>query len=213
MHADHFIWSSYGTWIPSCPRESWSRYIRSWERSRPGLIDSQEEQLAGTDPYRVNRMQADKTLKFPPIQFSALQTQAIAEGFQRCVNSRQAYVWACCIMPEYVQMLVTCPRTPATQLVGLMRSEATKRLNELDLHPLRIYSESDTGVPQMWSHAKWHLPLKDDDTVRDAIEYITQLPEREGLPGQNWASSDRLTDSTVAAKRVKSMRVMRPSEV
>ena len=87
-------------------------------------------------------------------------------------------------MPEYVQMLVTCPRTPATQLVGLMRSEATKRVHELGLHPMSQFSAEDGSTPIMWSHAKWHIQLKDDEAIRAAIDYMQQLPEREGEVAQ-----------------------------
>ncbi len=180
MHADHFIWSAYGTWLPSCPRESWPRYIRSWERSRPDLQPDH-------DPYRLNRMLAEKTRRFPPVRFSPVQMRAIAEGFERCARSRQAYVWACCIMPEYVQLLVTCPRTPTSQLMGLMRSEATKRLCELDLHPLSGYCDAEGQRPLMWSHTKWHQALKDDDTIHEAVAYINELPARTGEASQQWS--------------------------
>ena len=184
MHADHFIWSAYGTWIPSCPRESWPRYMRSWERTRPGLDASNVD--PDRDPYRVNRLAAEKTRHFPPVRFNSLQMQAIAEGFARCVRSRQSWVWACCIMPEYVQILITTPRTPPTQMMGLMRCEATKRLHELNLHPMSEHGQGDGSTPLMWSHTKWHQQLKNDDTIREAIAYINELPEREGSARQNW---------------------------
>ncbi len=116
-----------------------------------------------------------------------MQMQAIADGFERCVRSRQAWVWACSILPDYVQLLVTSPRTPASQMMGLMRSEATKRLNELNLHPMSEHSTTDGQTPLMWSHTKWHLQLKDDESIRQAIEYIEGLPEREGATSQEWS--------------------------
>lgn len=180
MHADHFIWPTYGTWIPNCPRESWPRYIRNWERSRPSITGGEPAGCpSANDPYRVNRMFAEKSLSFPPIQFTTLQRQVIAEGIARCVHSRQAWVWSLCILPEYVQMLVTCPRTPASQLAGLMRSEAAKRLREVELHPASSLGE-EAHSPQIWSHSKWHLQIKNDESIREAITYIEQLPQREG---------------------------------
>ena len=193
MHADHFIWTTYGTWLPACPRESWPRFIRSWEHQRGLHLKSLEptEQVEasnmGADPYRLNRLVAEKTRRFPPVRFNRVQMQAIAEGFERCMRSRQAWVWACSILPDYVQLLVTTPRTPAAQMTGLLRGEATRRLNEVGLNPMSAYSSQAGQNPLMWSHVKWHQQLKDDATIHSAIEYIRQLPENEGEADQDWS--------------------------
>ncbi len=180
MHADHFIWSSYGTWMPGCPRESWPRYMHTWERSR------QKGSEQTVDPYRVNRMAAEKTLRFPPVYFTPRQIQAIAEGFERSARSRHAWVWACCVMPDHVQLLITCPRTPPSQMMGILRSEATKRLSELNLHPMTDFANAQGQKPLMWSHTKWHLQLKDDESIHQAIDYVQSVPERQGQPAQQW---------------------------
>lgn len=188
MHVDHFIWSTYGNWMPNCPRESWPRYVRTWERARTGLQMSELNAMEdrGSDPYRVNKMVAEKSRRFPPVSFTAVQMQGIAEGFERCARLRHAWIWACSILPEYVQMLVTCPCASSTLLAGAMRSEATKRLTELDLHPTSDYGDTDGHKPLMWSHVKWHQQLKDDQAIHQAIEYVQELPQREGTSSQHW---------------------------
>lgn len=189
MQADHFIWSAYGTWMPNCPHESWPRYIQTWERSRVEwhvCSENGQKEAAVRDPYRVQRMVSEKSRRFPPVRFSPLQAQGIAEGFERCTRIRHAWIWACAIMPDHVQMLVTCPRTQPTLLAGLMRSEATKRLMELNLHPMSDFAAETDQPPLMWSHVKWHRSLKDDESIHEAIEYLQNLPQRDGEAVQDW---------------------------
>lgn len=189
MHVDHFIWSTYGNWIPNCPRETWPRYMHRWEQARTGLRlldENGQAQSPENAPYRINRIAAEKNRRFPPVCITPLQAQAISQGFERSIRLRHTWVWACCIMPEYVQLLITSPYASASLVSSSMRSEATKRLAELDLHPMQSHVGPDGQMPLMWSHVKWHLTLKDDASIHQAIEYVQGLPEREGAADQHW---------------------------
>jgi hypothetical protein len=68
-----------------------------------------------------------------------------------------------------------------------MKGEATKQLNNENLHPLAKYAKPGNRAPSPWADRKWKVFLDSADATENAIRYVTQNPMKEGKPPQEWS--------------------------
>src|ERR1700679_1828107 len=99
VHAYHVIFGTYGFWLPNDPRGSWSEFVGSWELLRFGCATTTavRRSVAYSNHDRALRIEAKKTLKYPPVKFSGVQARAVARGFAQYVERSGIVVLACAI--------------------------------------------------------------------------------------------------------------------
>ena len=184
----HLIISAYGFWLPNDPRGSWSEIVRS-----PKLLTFGEATKVDTHhsvarrPHdRAERLAAKKALDLPPVVFTGIQARAVARGFQKYVEKSGVTVWACVVMPDHAHVVVARHDYDIEVVGNLMKGEATKQLNEEDLHPFRGRQGPKNRVPSCFAR-KWWVVYQDseEDLVR-TIKYVEDNPGKAGLKPQRW---------------------------
>src|SRR5687768_10278028 len=108
LHGFHVIFSTYGFWLPNDPRGSWSDWVRRWELVRFGKATkvSTRRSVANVEHDRILRQTAKRALKFPAVQFSGRQAQAVAIGFRTAIQESGYVVYACSILSEHVHLVL-----------------------------------------------------------------------------------------------------------
>src|ERR1700733_8293980 len=97
--AYHVIFGTYGFWLPNDPRGSWSDFVGAWELLRFGRAtktDTRRSVASRTHNVKVRR-DAKQALKYPAVQFTGLQAQAIGRGFADSLSKGGVTAWACAI--------------------------------------------------------------------------------------------------------------------
>lgn len=191
IHAHHVIFCAYGFWLPNDPRGSWSDFVGAWELVRFGRATRSisRKELNALEEQR--RKAAKATLKYPAVQFTDEQIDAIAEGFAERIRKSNITVWACAILPEHVHMVVGRHRYWVEQVVNLLKGQATRQLGKRSLHPLACYAEPGQRVPKPWARGEWKVFLDSEQAVDQAIQYVQDNPIKEGRPRQKWAFVQR----------------------
>src|SRR5438270_8600465 len=111
IHGYHVIFGAYGFWLPNDPRGSWSDFVAAWELLKFGKATkvSTRESVAHVRHDRQIRLEAKKSLKYPPVLFSGEQAVAIGAGFARAVLEGGYGILACCLLACHVRV-VAAPR-------------------------------------------------------------------------------------------------------
>ena len=165
--AHHIIFGAYGFWLPNDPRGSWSQMVAAWELRRFGPATTTDVpcSVAAAAHDRNARLEAKKSLHYPPVEFTGTQARAIARGFAEFVNKSGLVVRACSIMPDHVHLVVDRHRYGAEQIANLLKGAATRRLKEEDLHPLARWPRPDGRLPKCWERGEWKVYLEDEEDV------------------------------------------------
>jgi len=185
----HVILSAYGFWLPNDPRGSWSDFVGAWELALFGKatkVDTRSS-VAHRPHNRAAGRAAKRALKYPPVHFSGLQARAIGRGIGRFVSKNDVTVWACSILPEHIHVLLGRHRYDAGQIATLLKGEATRHLNEENLHPFGRIITRTGRHPKPFARGEWKVFLNTVDDVRRAIRYVEENPTHEGLPRQKWS--------------------------
>jgi hypothetical protein len=61
-----------GFWSPNDPRGWWSDFVDKWEFARFGKATIGLERLVLTETEELNRQEAKRLLKYPPVQFTGV---------------------------------------------------------------------------------------------------------------------------------------------
>ncbi len=182
MLAAHITFGCHGFWLPNDPRGSWSIYVGSrklYEYAGAATKVDTSRSLARDFHDVKHRLNAKKQLEVPPVVLNGLQARATARGFHVAVDESHYGVFACVVMPNHVHLVVERHQKPFTDIVGHLKSRASKQMNHENLRPL-------DGVHSPWARGHWEVWLDSDDDVRRAIEYVEQNPIRDGLKPQHW---------------------------
>src|SRR5690349_20858020 len=95
----HLIMTAYGFWLPNDPRGSWSDFVAAWELFRFGsATKTNEKRSHARDPHDIDaRLAAKHALKYPPVRFTDLQRDLIAQGFAQAIHEAGYILHALCI--------------------------------------------------------------------------------------------------------------------
>ncbi len=189
IHGYHVIWGTYGFWLPNDPRGSWSDFVYSWELARFGRATKSIDRIdVEPEQYFVWRMQARRALKYPQVTLTGHQSLVAGEGFGRFAQKSQLGVWACSILPEHVHFVLARHRYKIEQAANLLKGEATRRLLEKNLHPMKQFQKSEQDrLPSVWGENQWKVYLDSEEAIENAIRYVEENPAREDKPRQDWS--------------------------
>ena len=190
VHGYHVILPHYGFWLPNDPRESWSNFVHQWELFRFGQSTRNLEQrkLSQLSAFELRqRNAAREALIYPPVQLNGSQALSVAQGFANQAKKSQYKIWACAILPEHTHLVIARHQYKVEQVANLMKGAATRRLMELDNHPLAEYAKNGSRPPRMWAERRWKVYLDSDEGIENAIAYVLDNPVKEGKPVQNWS--------------------------
>lgn len=188
IHGYHVIIGAYGFWLPNDPRGSWSDFVGSWELARFGKSNpSIDRRDIDSTNWEAWRSAATKSLKFPPVQLTGKQAQAVATGFGNCVRKSGLTIWACSILPEHIHLVIARHTYRVEQICNLLKGEATKNLQKVSLHPRANLAEVDGKLAPMWAVHQWKVYLDSEEAIECAIRYVEDNPVKEGKPRQSWS--------------------------
>jgi REP element-mobilizing transposase RayT len=140
------------------------------------------------EQYAVWRAEARRALKYPPVTLNGHQALAVGEGFARLAQKSRLMVWACSILPEHVHLVLGRHRYKIEQAANLLKGEATRRLLEKNLHPMKRYQAPEQcRPPSLWGENQWKVFLDSEEAIENAIRYVYENPIREGKPPQRWS--------------------------
>ncbi len=177
----HSIFGMYGFWLPNDPRGSWSDFVASWELFRYGSASKTDcrRSVAHKSHNRNVRLQAKQALKFPPVNLTGLQAQAVGVGFKTAVEESGYRIHACSILPDHVHLVIGWESRRIRQIVGHLKGRAHQMMMERQLWPR-------DGRP-VWAENGWNVFLNDVEDMRRAIQYVEENPLKEGLTQQRWS--------------------------
>ena len=187
VHGYHAIFGAYGFWLPNDPRGSWSDFVGAWALVRFGRATKSIERRELTEAEERRRQSAKLALKYPPVQFSDVQAEAIGRGFGKAIHRSGLTVWACSILPEHVHLVIARHTFKVEQIVNLLKGAATRQLREERLHPLAPYGRPGRRLPTPWVGGKWKVFLDTEEAIENAIHYVEDNPEKEEKPRQHWS--------------------------
>jgi REP element-mobilizing transposase RayT len=178
--AYHSIFSMYGFWLPNDPRGSGSDYVASWELFRYGpATKTNSRQSVARRPMPPGWKEAARTaLDHPAVSVTGRQALAISQGFATAAAEGPYPIYACAILPEHVHLVVGASTRRIRQIVGHIKSRATRALREQQLW--------DDDRP-LWGEHGWNVYLESVAAVERAIRYVNDNPLKEGKKRQNWS--------------------------
>ncbi|MCA9162376.1 MAG: transposase [Planctomycetales bacterium] len=194
IHGYHVIWGTYGFWLPNDPRGSWSDFVYSWEIARFGkATKSSDRSVVDPKQYATWRAVARRSLKNPPVKLTGSQALEAARGFARFTEKSNLTVWACSILPEHVHFVLGRHHYKIESAANLLKGEATRQLIETGLHPMAEHRTSKGRWPSMWGESQWIVYLDTEEAIENAIRYVEENPEREGMKRQRWSFVRKFT--------------------
>src|SRR5262245_21179122 len=148
--AYHVIFSTYGFWLPNDPRGSGSTEVRA-ENLRPfgpATPDTTRHSVERRSHDRAARRAAKQALTRQEVVFDGYQALSVAAGFGEQVAKCGYRVYACCILPQHVHMVIERHSYSIEQVVRLLRQTATARLVANGRHPFE--REANGRLPSVW---------------------------------------------------------------
>ena len=121
---------------------------------------------------------AGGVLKFPLLEFTSSEIQAIADGLGEAMTRYRYTCYACAIMPDHVHLLIRKHRDKAEQMIENFQESSRLRLSN---SPLRAPDHP------VWARSGWRVFLDDPDDIRRTIRYIRENPLKRGRSTQDWA--------------------------
>jgi hypothetical protein len=191
--ATHLIISAYGFWLPNDDRGSWSDFVASWELLKFGratkVTDSRNYAKV---PYDRDRRAAMKqALKFPAVRFDAPQREAVAAGFGRAITEAGYPCKAACVGHDHAHLVLGRCNRDATVVAGHLKAHATRELTSRGLHPLAGFVGKRGTIPTPWSAGCWKVFIDNQAQADNAVRYVDDHAEKEGLPRQRWPFVER----------------------
>jgi REP-associated tyrosine transposase len=181
MLAIHAIFAAHGFWLPNDPRGSWSQFVGRWELFKYGKATKVDTRRSVAHiPHDSTLRKSSKTaMKYPPVRFTGAQAACIGRGFSTAISASGYQLLACSILPEHVHLVITRHARPTRQIVGHLKTFASRQLRKEGLHP--------TDAPSVWARGCWTVYLNSGADVRRAILYVEQNPLKEKKRIQRWS--------------------------
>ena len=182
----HAIFTAYGFWLPNDPRGSWSDFVQAYELYRFGgpATTVNDKRSYAHDPHNVTfRRQAKEHLKYSPARFDEACRQSIARGFSRACAEFGFKIHAASIGFDHVHIVSSRDaHRDIENIVAVLKARATAQMKLDGTHPMRAYDP----IPTPWAKGCWSVFIENEVQLKNAIDYVTRHPQKEGLPPQNW---------------------------
>ena len=186
----HFIFCTYGFWLPNDPRGSWSRLVRSPEIFSAGGPATGgvgiRRSVAGIRHNVTARSNAKQALFHPPVRLTGLQALAAARGIAAAVWEKQRVVRALAIMPDHIHIIMDVHSLPSEHVARHLKARATQAMNAAGIHPLAALADSTGRIPSPWARNHWCVFVHSTELDR-AIRYVENNPIKAGLKAQRWS--------------------------
>ncbi|MHC4661668.1 MAG: transposase [Planctomycetota bacterium] len=178
--AYHVVFTIYGYWLPNDPRGSWSDFVRKWELTRFGKATKTETRrsVAGKPHDRRLRKKAAATLSQDAVKMTGVQALSVAKGFGKAAAEGEYSVYACCILPDHVHIVIGRHERPLGRIVGHFKARASQILLKDGLW--------NKDKKSIWARGSWKVFLYRDKDVKRAIDYVVMNPKKEGKKVQTW---------------------------
>jgi REP element-mobilizing transposase RayT len=172
--------SAYGFWLPNDPRGSWSKYVGSADLMKFGRATKVEthRSVAHVKHDISKRQSAKQELKSPPVQFTSQQAMSIARGFSTAVDEAEYIVYACCILPQHVHLVIEQHARPIRRIAGHLKARSTRQLRDDGLYTF--------GAESPWASGCWAVFLNSPEAITRSIRYVERNPQKEGKRKQTW---------------------------
>jgi len=135
--AYHCIFGTYGFWLPTDPRGSWSDHVARWDLFQfgpPKMVQTRQS-VAHAEHDRELRNAAKRALKYPPVSFTGEQALAVGRAFQKASDEGQDVFHACSVLPEHVHLVIGRHERPIRTIVGHLKSTATRAVRQHSTWP------------------------------------------------------------------------------
>ena len=185
----HITIGTYGFWLPNDPRGSGSSYVGAkhlWPFGDATGLDDRRRSVARQPHDWRRRLKAKRHLKYPAVQFTGIQAKAIGDGIGEYVRRNGLIVWACCILPDHLHMVVARHLYDVESIIEQLKGAATRRLLKEGLHPLMAFRPAGGRPPCCWGRGSRHDFLDTRLKIRQKILYVDDNPYKEGKPRQHW---------------------------
>jgi REP element-mobilizing transposase RayT len=197
VHGYHLIWSTYGFRLPNDPRGSKSKKVYAELLKSFGGARQEVAKVAVTpNDLHLWRTQTELRLKYPPVTLQPKQIEFVSEAIGRFVERSRMTVWACSLLEQHIHMVIGRHRYSIETACNLMKGAASRRLNEMELHPMICFSNNKGKLPSMWTEGQWIHFLDDEDAIDDAMRYVEDNPVKEGKEKQSWWFVERFQGIT-----------------
>lgn len=185
----HIICTAYGFWLPNDPRGSWSDFVRSWELLAHGPATKTElRRSLARDPHdRKKRLEAKRSLRYDPVEFTGEQALCVANGFARAIRESGYVLLACSILPRHFHIVVARHAQLAERIAGHLKARATQELVAQNSHPFVQYRGTDGRFPSVWTHRPWKVYLNSYADIERSVKYVEDNPLKERKPRQRWS--------------------------
>jgi len=186
--AYHVILSAYGFWLPNDPRGSWSEWIRKFDLFRYGdatKVNTRNSVEHVPHDYQW-RLEAKKELDYPPVKFSELQVQAIAQGFRNYIEKSGVTFWAVSILDDHLHCVYKRHRYESEKVNNLLKGELTKSLVQHGQHSFQEFARSGKAPPPCFGRKWWTVFIDSENHFLQSLPYVENNPEKEGKPRQSW---------------------------
>ena len=184
--AYHVVMSTYGFWLPNDPRGSNSTEVRAdaLKPFGPATKTDHARSVANKPHDHRLRFAAKRELKYPPVILTGRQALSIANGFAAQVATSGFRVYAFCILPRHVHLVIGRHRFAIEQVGRLLKQAGTARLLADGLHPFT--REPNGKMPSVWGQDFRHVFLFTTDEVIGRIRYVEANPTKDGKRRQSW---------------------------
>jgi hypothetical protein len=105
--AYHLIWMAYGWWLPNDLRGSTSTFIASDLIAELGELHYGRKKIQPLSrEIRAFYDRAAQVLKFPLLQFSLREMEAISGAFAECIAENGYTCYACAVLRDHVHLII-----------------------------------------------------------------------------------------------------------
>ncbi|MGD9637190.1 MAG: transposase, partial [Pirellulales bacterium] len=143
--------------------------------------------LAGRSHDLRIRRAISESLKFPAVQLTGLQAQAVGRGFADVCLKVGLKIHACAILPDHVHIVVATHELDGDEIIACLKRAGTRALNEAGLHPLAAFARQSGKHPSPWGGGGWKVFLDTPEEMRQRIRYAEENPLKAGYRRQHWS--------------------------
>lgn len=180
MIAVHWIWSTYGTWLPGDERGHWSPLFDLY-----GRVVERGGKLNMPDP--VSMAHALSLAKEPPKILDAAEQRTVADVIGKLVRppgtgesgDQRPAAWAAAVEQNHVHLLTAVPAELFGAFVGRLKGMSSSAV-----------LAGRAARARTWSSGYWKVYLFDLLAVEMVMRYIDVHNERKGMAAKpyGWIS-------------------------
>ena len=148
IYAFHLPLCNYGFWLPNDVRGSGSDFVRKTNLLPYGeakKVSTRRSVAHRAQNYEIKRL-ARSSLTYPPVEFTGEQSLSCGTGIRRAVAKHGLTIWACCVQPDHIHLVVKRHHYPIEQVIRQIRTEMTAQLLADGLHPRKTEAFRASGV-------------------------------------------------------------------